>query len=44
MFSGLLFIHRPSKAIALTLILSGAAILVGTLYAWLLTPLEPEHH
>ena len=44
MFSGLLFIHRPSKAIALTLMLSGAAILVGTLYAWLLTPLEPEHH
>jgi len=44
MFSGLLFIHRPSKAIAFTLIFSGAAILVGTLYAWLLTPLEPEHH
>jgi cytochrome c oxidase subunit 1 len=44
MFSGLLFIHRPSKAIAFTLIFSGASILVGTLYAWLLTPLEPEHH
>jgi cytochrome c oxidase subunit 1 len=26
------------------LILLGAAIFVGTLYNWLLTPLEPEHH
>jgi CBS-domain-containing membrane protein len=44
MFSGLLFIHRPSKAVAFTLIFSGASILVGALYAWLLTPLEPDHH
>jgi len=28
----------------LALILLGAAIFVGTLYSWLLTPLEPEHH
>ena len=26
------------------LIFIGAAILVGSLYAWLLSPLEPEHH
>ena len=44
MFSGLLFIHRDSKAIAFTLMFGGATILVGFLYAWLLSPLEPDHH
>jgi len=29
---------------AFTLMFGGAAILVGSLYAWLLTPLEPDHH
>jgi len=43
MISGLLFIHRESKAIAFTFIFGGAAILVGFLYAWLLSPLEEEH-
>ena len=43
MFSGLLFIHRESKAIAFTLMFGGAAILVGFLYAWLLSPLEEAH-
>ena len=43
MISGLLFIHRESKTIAFTLIFGGAAILVGFLYAWLLSPLEEEH-
>jgi hypothetical protein len=28
----------------MALILVGAMIFVGTLYNWLLTPLEPEHH
>ena len=36
MFSGLMLTHA--------LIFIGAAILVGSLYAWLLSPLEPEHH
>jgi hypothetical protein len=26
------------------LIYIGAAVMVGALYAWLLSPLEPEHH
>src|SRR5687767_5305947 len=43
MFSGLLFIHRESKSIAFTLIFGGAAMLVGFLYAWLLSPLEEAH-
>jgi hypothetical protein len=43
MFSGLLFIHRESKTVALTLIFGGAVILVGFLYAWLLSPLEEGH-
>ncbi len=36
MFSGLMLTHA--------LIFIGAAILVGGLYSWLLSPLEPEHH
>jgi cytochrome c oxidase subunit 1 len=43
MFSGLLFIHRESKTIAFTLLFGGAAMLVGFLYAWLLSPLEEAH-
>jgi cytochrome c oxidase subunit I len=43
MFSGLLFIHRDSKAMAFTLIGVGASMLVGFLYAWLLSPLEEAH-
>ena len=36
MFCGLLTTH--------VLIFAGAAILVGSLYSWLCSPLEPEHH
>jgi cytochrome c oxidase subunit 1 len=36
MFCGLITTH--------VLIFVGAAILVGSLYAWLCSPLEPEHH
>jgi heme/copper-type cytochrome/quinol oxidase subunit 1 len=36
MFCGLITTHM--------LIYIGAAIMVGALYAWLLSPLEPEHH
>jgi cytochrome c oxidase subunit 1 len=46
MFSGLLFSHLENKVPQFTLIFGGAALLVGTLYAWLTSPLEPEvgHH
>jgi len=37
-FTGLIW-HKN-----LPLMFLGAAIFVGTLYNWLLTPLEPEHH
>jgi hypothetical protein len=43
MISGMLFVHRDSKALFYTLVLGGAALLVGSLYAWLTTPLEEEH-
>ena len=43
MFSGLLFIHRESKTLALTLMIGGAMMLAGFLYAWLLSPLEEAH-
>ena len=40
MFSGLLFIHKDMFPVAMAVTLSGAALLVGTLYAWLTAPLE----
>ncbi len=43
MFSGLLFIHRENNAIAYILMFGGAAMLVGFLYWWLLSPLEDDH-
>jgi cytochrome c oxidase subunit 1 len=43
MFSGLIFIHLEKKTVAFTLIGVGAAMLVGFLYAWLLSPLEEAH-
>jgi hypothetical protein len=43
MFSGLLFIHRESKAMAFTLIGTGATMLVVFLYDWLTSPLEDAH-
>jgi cytochrome c oxidase subunit 1 len=43
MVSGLLFTHLENKTPFYTLVLGGAAILVGSLYAWLTTPLEEEH-
>jgi cytochrome c oxidase subunit 1 len=44
MVAGMLFMHREDKTIALTIILSGAAVFVGGLYHWLTTPLEDAHH
>ena len=43
MLSGLLFIHRDSKTLFFTLLFGGATILVGSLYAWLTSPLEEAH-
>jgi cytochrome c oxidase subunit I len=43
MVSGLLFMHRESKTLALAVILGGATIMVTALYAWLTTPLEDAH-
>ncbi len=43
MFSGLLFIHKDRMPLALATMISGALIMVTTLYAWVLTPLEDAH-
>jgi cytochrome c oxidase subunit 1 len=40
MFGGLLFIHVGMFPVAMAVTLSGAALFVGTLYAWLTSPLE----
>ncbi len=42
MFSGLLFMDSSAK-VALTIMLVGAAWWIGSLYKWLLTPLEDHH-
>ena len=43
MFSGLIFIHTGKMPLALTVVIGGALIMVNSLYAWLLTPLEDAH-
>ena len=43
MISGLLFIHREDKTLFFTIVFGGAALLVGSLYAWLTSPLEEEY-
>jgi hypothetical protein len=40
MFSGLLFLRNDLFAVAMTVTLGGAAMLIGGLYAWLTSPLE----
>jgi cytochrome c oxidase subunit 1 len=40
MFSGLLFLRNDMKAVALTLMIGGAAAFISALYAWLTSPLE----
>jgi len=35
--------NTPSHTVSLAIMILGAVIFVGSLYAWLLTPLEPEH-
>jgi cytochrome c oxidase subunit I len=43
MFSGLLFIHENKMSLAIAVIMTGALIMVVSLYGWLLTPLEDAH-
>ena len=43
MFSGLIFIHTGKMPLALATMIGGALIMVNSLYAWLLTPLEDAH-
>ncbi|MDB4907634.1 MAG: cytochrome oxidase [Gemmatimonadetes bacterium] len=44
MFSGMLLIHKDKLGLALAVIITSAMLMTGFLYAWLLSPLEPEHH
>jgi cytochrome c oxidase subunit I len=43
MFTGLLFIHKDKMSLAIATILTGALIMILSLYAWVLTPLEDHH-
>ena len=43
MLSGLIFIHKNDKTVAFSLIAIGASMIIGFLYAWVTSPLEPEH-
>ena len=43
MLCSLLTSHMDSKIPMFTLLFGGAAVLVASLYAWLTSPLEPEH-
>jgi cytochrome c oxidase subunit 1 len=43
MLCGLLLSHNENKAPEFVCLFGGAALLVGSLYAWLTSPLEPEH-
>ena len=40
MFGGLLFMHTNQFAVAMTITIGCASLFVGTLYAWLTSPLE----
>jgi len=44
MFGGLMLMHLENKLPHYVFMYGGAAMLVGCLYWWLTTPLEPEHH
>ena len=44
MLSGLIFLHKESKATAFSFIAVGATMIIGFLYAWLTSPLEEDHH
>jgi CBS-domain-containing membrane protein len=40
MMSGLIVLHSGHFALAMTVMLGGTAFMVGSLYAWLTSPLE----
>ena len=40
MFSGLIVLHAGNFPLAMATMLGGAAFMVGSLYAWLTSPLE----
>jgi hypothetical protein len=44
MFASLLFIHKDKLPLAITLVILFAIAMTFTLYSWLTSPLEPEHH
>ena len=44
MFLGLILKHNANQSLWLPILLGGVAFFVASLYAWLLSPLEPEHH
>jgi len=44
MFGSLLFIHEDKLKLSISLIIVCAAAMTGFLYAWLTSPLEPDHH
>jgi heme/copper-type cytochrome/quinol oxidase subunit 1 len=44
MFASLLLIHEGKTSLAVPLIIVNALLMTGFLYAWLTSPLEPEHH
>ena len=44
MFGSLLLIHKDKTHLAVTFIIIFAAAMTASLYLWLTSPLEPEHH
>jgi hypothetical protein len=44
MFASLLLIHKDKLTASITLVIIFAASMTSMLYAWLTSPLEPEHH
>jgi hypothetical protein len=44
MFASLLLIHKDKTQLAVVSIIVFAAAMTASLYLWLTSPLEPEHH
>ena len=42
--ASMLFMHLENKLVPVSLLVAFGALFVGTLYAWLTTPLEDAHH
>ena len=43
LFASLLLIHKDKVAASVVLVITFGAAMTGMLYAWLTSPLEPEH-